>query len=115
MAFSCDIRVLRPVGLLSIRTAEILKVNFKTLFERGAEVILVDLDAVTYLDSSGLGLLVDMHTKQRLANRRLCLCSANNQVKTLFDISGLDAVLEIFASQDDFLASIETRPDFSGT
>jgi anti-anti-sigma factor len=93
------LRILKPKGYLSTTTAAKLLETFQDCFDAQAEVILINLQQVDFVDSSGLGILIQMHTKLRLAGRRLCLCSANDQVKTILDISDLDRILDIFPDQ----------------
>jgi anti-sigma B factor antagonist len=70
--------------------------------EQGAETILVDLKDVTFMDSSGLGALVTSLKDVRAAGGKLCICSVNEQVKILFELTSMDRVFEIFRDQSDF-------------
>ncbi|KGF73478.1 hypothetical protein DO97_18350 [Neosynechococcus sphagnicola sy1] len=106
MLISTEIRVIQPTGFLSTANSAAFLEDFKRCFEADASIILVDLQEITFLDSSGLGTLIHMHTKLRLAGRRLCLCSLNEQALTLLEISDLDRVLEIFENQDAFFDEI---------
>lgn len=70
--------------------------------EQGAKIILIDLKEVTFMDSSGLGALVTSLKTVRAVGGKLCVCSVNEQVKILFDLTSMDRVFEIFRDQSDF-------------
>jgi anti-anti-sigma factor len=106
MLISEDIRIIQPSGFLSAKHAEGLLREFKQYFEQNVKIVLIDLQQVDFIDSSGLGLLVQMHAQLRLAGRRLCICSARDQAKVILDISDMDTVLEIFVNQEAFFESI---------
>lgn len=64
--------------------------------------MLVDFKDVTFMDSSGLGALVLAFKTLRAADTKLVLCSINEQVRILFELTNMDKVFEIFPSQDAF-------------
>ena len=63
-----------------------------------ADVAIIDMTGVTFLDSAALGVLIGF--KKRMAERkatvRVVLISL--QLRRLFEITGLDRVFEIFPS-----------------
>jgi anti-sigma B factor antagonist len=66
--------------------------------------LLVDLSDVTFIDSTGLGVMV--HAKRafdREDSLRLVVAQAN--VRKVFELTGLDGVLQIFGSREEALAS----------
>ena len=58
-------------------------------------VVVVDLSGVTFLDSSGLSVLIATHKRLRFDGRSLAVTGARPSVRRLFAISGLDRVLTI--------------------
>lgn len=62
----------------------------------GAEaehVVVVDLGAVTFMDSSGIAFLVRL--TQRIAPRRPRLRHAPDQVRFLLDVTGIGSILDV--------------------
>jgi anti-anti-sigma factor len=55
--------------------------------------VLIDLTAVTFCDSTALGVLVGTHRRLQGEGRRLEICAASPSVRHLFEVSGLDHVL----------------------
>lgn len=70
------------------------------LVEGGSTAIGVDLTHVSFIDSSGLGALVS--GKKRLGERgHIALWGLSPQVRSLFELTQLFKVFEIFESEDD--------------
>ena len=63
--------------------------------ETGAEVVIVDLRDVGFIDSSGLHVIVAAHERIRRAGRRLLVVPGSAAVRRLFAVSGLDHELEL--------------------
>jgi len=61
----------------------------------GADVVLVDFDAVEFISSPGLMALVVVFKRVREAERKLFICSINEQVKMLLELTGMDQVFEV--------------------
>ena len=78
-----------------------LKVEMQRLFMEGKKNVLVDLSDVRFIDSSGLGALVSGF-KNAISNQgNLKLSSLQPQVKSMFELTRLHRVFEIFPSSDD--------------
>jgi anti-anti-sigma factor len=103
------IKIFQPTGLLTGFSSHKLVKEFNESVSSGARTVLVDLQDIDFIDSSGLGVLVSMHTKLRLAGGQLYLCSPKEQAASLFDISDVNQFLKIFPTQADFYASVVHR------
>ena len=66
----------------------------------GASDIVLDLSNVTHVDAHGLGVLLQLR-EQTLANGiHFELLNLNNRVSTVFEITRLDTVFEIYSSAE---------------
>lgn len=101
-----QMKVVQPSGILNSSLAAQLCHEVEDLIKTGAKVIVVDLQSVTFIDSSGLGGLVNAFKATRAAGGRLVLCSVSAQARMLLEISGMDQVFEIFPSQSEFDQSL---------
>lgn len=99
---SSNVQIVEPSGILDSTKAEEFRASVETLLEEGAEVILVDLTNITFIDSSGLGTLVVLLKKARGLNRSFCICSINDQVRMLFELTSMDRVFEIYENRQAF-------------
>lgn len=85
-------------GEVDVYTAPRLKETLIQQIESGCARIIVDLEEVGFIDSSGLGVLVGglRRAKERNGTIRL-VCTRDNILK-IFRITGLDKVFAIFPS-----------------
>jgi anti-sigma B factor antagonist len=82
-----------------------LKTELASLFEAKEKNILVDLKDVRFIDSSGLGALVSGFKNAISHQGSLKLSSLQPQVKSMFELTRLHRVFEIFGSTDEALDS----------
>lgn len=66
--------------------------SIRTCLQR-ADCIELDLDAVTFIDSSGLGALVSARNAAREADKAIVVVKVSPSVERLLQVSGLDSVL----------------------
>lgn len=82
-----------------------LKTQMLNLFEEGKNNLIIDLQDVRFVDSSGLGSLVSGFKNASARSGNLKLCGLQPQVKSMFELTRLHRVFEIFANADEALAS----------
>jgi len=82
-----------------------LKTQMLNLFEEGKNNLVVDLQDVRFVDSSGLGSLVSGFKNASARNGNLKLSSLQPQVKSMFELTRLHRVFEIFPNPEEALAS----------
>lgn len=57
------------------------------------EHLVVDFRDAHYLDSSGLGILVSLHKRFRESGLRLAVCSLNDDLATLWELTRMDSII----------------------
>jgi anti-anti-sigma factor len=67
--------------------------------------VAVDLDGVTEIDASGLGLLAELTHATRATGRRLAVVSASPRVRRLLALTRLDAAIEGVSASADCVAA----------
>ncbi len=82
-----------------------LKAEINRLFEEGAQNLLIDLKDVRFIDSSGLGVLVSGFKNASTRQGSLKLSSLQTQVKSMFELTRLHRVFDIFQTTDEALES----------
>lgn len=80
-----------------------LKEKMLQLFDEGKYHLVIDLSAVRFIDSSGLGALVSGFKNASARDGSLRLCCLQPQVRSMFELTRLHRVFEIFATLDDAL------------
>jgi anti-sigma B factor antagonist len=92
----------RLVGEVDFASAGPVQATLAAMTLPGGGTVLVDLSGVTFMDSSGLGVLVQAHRTALERHTRL-LVAASPTVRQLLRLTALDTVLETF----DDLATAE--------
>jgi anti-sigma B factor antagonist len=100
------IKVLQPSGILDGTKAGQFRQEISNLVESNVDIVLIDFQDVTFMDSSGLGALVLALKTVRAAGGKLVICSVNEQIKMLFELTSMDRVFEIFPTREDFESAI---------
>lgn len=81
-------RVLRPVGDLDVYTVGTLRDALGRMIEDETTRVVVDLDGVPFMDSSGLGALMGGVRRLREAGGDLAIACTREQHLKLFTITG---------------------------
>src|SRR5687767_4963189 len=87
--------------------AQLLKVKIDSLVFQSRTQVIIDLGAVPYIDSGGLGHLVACYTTLTRAGGRLTLINVNKKNHDLLSITKLVSIFETFDSEP---AAIESYP-----
>ena len=95
------IRVVKPFGILDGTQANEFRQEIVHLLDNNIRVILIDFREVTFMDSSGLGALVLCLKKVRAVDGKLFICSINDQIRMLLELTSMDRVFEIFSSREE--------------
>ena len=90
---------------LDANNSEELKVELRRLFENGTKDLVIDLKEILFIDSSGLGVLVSGYKNASILHGTLKLSNLQSQVKSMFELTRLHRVFDIFTTVDDALQS----------
>lgn len=90
---------------LDANNSEELKAELKRLFESGTKDLVIDLKQILFIDSSGLGVLVSGYKNASILHGSLKLSNLQSQVKSMFELTRLHRVFDIFMTVDDALQS----------
>jgi len=82
------------------------KESIRELVDGGAEYILLDMEQVNFMDSSGLGALVAM-MKYMGAEKKFELTGLTPMVDKVFKLTRMDEVFQVHASVQDAVAAAE--------
>ncbi len=96
--------VLAVGGEVDVATAPRLREKLIELVNDGHHQIVVDLSAVEFLDSTGLGVLVGALKRVRTHDGDLALVCTESRVLKVFEITGLTKVFAMYASVDEAVA-----------
>src|SRR5687768_15494346 len=91
-------------GRVDLLAASELKSRIQTLVAGGWNQLVIDLHAVPFMDSSGLGALVGGLKTARNAGGDFRIARPADQVRYMLQISTLDRVLTPYATVEEALA-----------
>ena len=69
----------------------------------GHRHLVIDLSGVDFVDSSGLGVLIDGTRKARDAGGDLCIADPHDQVRLLMALTGIDRIIQRYATLEEAL------------
>ncbi|MEN9567713.1 MAG: hypothetical protein RLZZ69_2909, partial [Cyanobacteriota bacterium] len=84
------VQIIEPKGILDGTKSVEFQQQVEQSVESGVDTILVDFQQVTFMDSSGLGALVKALKTVNAAGVKFFLCSINEQVGMLFELTSMD-------------------------
>ncbi len=94
---------------IDAHNSDAMKERIKQLFDGGARDVLVDLHEVLFIDSSGLGALVSVFKSAMTCRGRLALAGLRDQVRSMFELTRLNRVFDIYATVDEAVSSFAGR------
>jgi len=94
-------------GEIDVYTAPKLREQLIELVSEGSYDIVVNLEGVDFLDSTGLGVLVGALKRVKAHDGSLSLVCTQDKILKIFKITGLTKVFPIHASLEEATASPE--------
>ncbi len=98
--------VIRLQGEVDVYTAPKLKSTIVDLVDKGHFKIVVNLEKVDFMDSSGLGVLVGGLKRVRTHDGAIALVCTQENILKIFRITGLVKVFPIFEEETAAVAGI---------
>jgi anti-sigma B factor antagonist len=105
-------------GEIDVYTAPKLREKLISLVEGGSYQLILDMEGVEFLDSTGLGVLVGGLKRVRAHDGRIDLVCAQSRILRIFKITGLNKVFSIYNTVPEAIAAhrpvpAEEREDLS--
>jgi anti-anti-sigma factor len=107
-ALEDGVRTISVRGELDLSTAPELEGPLDETLDSGEGSVLIDLSQCEFIDSTGIALIV--RAWQRLDSgengRALVICSQNDQVRRVLEITGLELSIPVHLTRDEALAAL---------
>ncbi|HEX5587828.1 MAG TPA: STAS domain-containing protein [Acidimicrobiia bacterium] len=89
--------VIEAAGEIDVATSPLLRAELAEALEQGPDTVTLDLARVSFIDSSGLGVLVGAlkRLREHQADATLRVVHTQDAVRKVFDITGLDELFEL--------------------
>lgn len=93
--------IVRPAGEIDLQNSPALRTALLALAEKKPQRVLVDLAGVSYVDSSGVGTLVEFKRRLERGGGKVILAGLQPRVRSVFEITKLDQFFVIVATLDE--------------
>lgn len=93
-----EVMILRLHGPLLISNVPVF---LHAAYEAAVELMVVDFSDVSYMDSAGLGAVLQVYRHQQTHSRKLALAGLNQRVRALMQLTRTDAIVAVHATVDD--------------
>lgn|SRR5688572_5379701 len=100
-----DVAILDLAGRLWVQEQP-LRDQARALLEDGCKFLILNLEQVDYMDSSGLGQLVSIWTSVRSHHGNINLLSPTERVRRLLRTTALYIVFDVFDDEQRALAAV---------
>ncbi len=101
-----DVVIMDLAGRITIgEETVVLRDRIQEMLEAGDKNFLLNLSEVSYIDSSGLGLLVSSYTRVRNQQGQLKLLGLTHRVRDLMQITKLLTVFDVYDNEARALKS----------
>lgn len=87
------------VKRIDVSNSDILSKNFDEASK--FDYILLDLEMLEFIDSSGIGLLISFYKKIKNKKGRFGLVNVNNRILTILNITGLLKIIKIYKNYEE--------------
>jgi anti-sigma B factor antagonist len=87
-------------GEIDLHVSPSVTASLNAMIEKKPRRLVVDLSDVTYIDSAGLAALIEAMQKVEGYGGRFLLAGLQETVRSIFEISRLDQVFQIFPDVD---------------
>jgi anti-anti-sigma factor len=100
------VKAFQPSGVLDGINGNQLRREIISAVETGFDIVLLDLQDITLMNSAGLGTLLAALRTVRTNGGKIFICSISEQVKMLFEMTKMERVFEVFGNRDEFKSAI---------
>lgn len=112
-----EVHIVHIAGEIDVTSAAVLRDALEALIADGRRRLTLDLSDVTFLDSTGLGIVVGRLKRLARHGGTMSVAASHERVRRVFTITGLDQLLEIHEDLESAVraaAEADTSPQVGG-
>jgi anti-sigma B factor antagonist len=99
--------VLAVSGELDLRTSPELEERLERAWSSDAELVILDLRQIEFMDSTGLRVLLGAHQRAQESGRRFALVRGADQVERVLTLTGVRDLLTVVDAPEELLPAGE--------
>jgi anti-sigma B factor antagonist len=104
---SGSVAIVELSGELSLYNVNELKETFQKLLDEERLQLVLNLENLSYMDSSGIGVLIAHLTRLKKEGGGLRLCHLHDNVRTLLKLTKLHNLFQIFETEEEARLSFQ--------
>ncbi|MDX2254459.1 MAG: STAS domain-containing protein [Pseudanabaenaceae cyanobacterium bins.39] len=101
------IEIIQPTGYLDATSTSYFRQHAGQVLDSKPDVLLVDLQHLRQMDSSGLGALIFLMRGAKAIGCKLALCSISEYILFLLEATSMTKLFDIFESRHQFEKSLQ--------
>jgi stage II sporulation protein AA (anti-sigma F factor antagonist) len=102
-----DKLIVYMIGELDHHSAEEVRNKIDDRLDREKlNKLVMDFSGVTFMDSSGIGVVIGRFKKLSIKKGTVCVTQVNDTVKRVFELSGMFKIIKLFNSIEQAVLSI---------
>ena len=102
-----NVLVVSLIGELDHHSAEEVRVKIDDRISReNIRKLVLDFSGVTFMDSSGIGVVIGRLKKVQNRDGKVCITNVNKRVDKVFTLSGLYKIITVYNNVNEALESI---------
>lgn len=99
--------IVRLTGELDHHTADLLRSTVEAELDKEvASSVLLSLSGLSFMDSSGLGVILGRYRRLNQMGGKMAACCLNPQVQRIFELSGLTRVISVYDTEEAALSQL---------
>lgn len=103
-----DIKIIKISGKITIGEGDVqLREVINDVLNEGCKKIILDMNDIKYVDSSGVGEMVSTYTTITNRGGQLRLTNLHTKIYSLLDLTSLVTVFQIYDSNEDAMQSFD--------
>lgn len=96
--------VVSLIGELDHHSAEEVRVKIDDRISReNVRKLILDFSGVTFMDSSGIGVIIGRYKKISMRSGEVNIISVNKSIKRVFELSGIFKIIKYYENLDEAL------------
>lgn len=101
--------LLEITGEIDLATSPSLRERLRDVLDQSPTAVVVDLDEVPFLDSTGLGVLIAAYKRAAAVDVPLCLARPQRIVANALALVRIDTVIPVYATVQEAIAATAPR------
>ncbi|AKO94028.1 MULTISPECIES: anti-sigma F factor antagonist [Priestia] len=110
LVIECEVKdsvlLVRLKGELDHHTAEELRTRITGLLQKDVNHIVLNLADLSFMDSSGLGVILGRYKQIKSAGGEMVVCAISPAVHRLFEMSGMFKIIRLEQSEQKALTTL---------